>query len=362
MVAAGGDVTVEATSTEEFFAIATSAGRRDRRRGGRRLDPRSRPHDWRPRRRRELGSLADDDRRERHRQRLGLGCRRRPTSQPAASRSATRPGVGVSTVVLVKTTTVKAYIGIANDPATGPDHETFVETQIVEATPIDGRRERVTVRRRRPRTDPPRDRRRRASTAGVARLRDRGRARPDDAGPRRANATSVTGGASRLGSDHTDLLAVAGALASRRPAGVGVGVDVEVVNKSTQAWIGRASTIDRDRNVKVDADSAEDLPRSPPARASAAPPRHRQRRRLGHQRDDAAPSSTASSVLATACRRRWQRPRRRQRVDRPATIAGNLSVSGSASIGAARRAGRDEDDPGLDRPDRGSSTPTAASR
>ena len=60
-----------------------------------------------------------------------------------------------------------------------------------------------------------------------------------------------------LASDTTAVLALAGQLAIGGNAGVGVGLDVEVLTKDTQAWIGNGGTITTTGNVTVDAKSAE---------------------------------------------------------------------------------------------------------
>src|SRR5439155_736002 len=57
--------------------------------------------------------------------------------------------------------------------------------------------------------------------------------------------------------DDTDLLGIAGAIAVGGSAGVGVGVDVEVVNKTTEAKIGNSVIANARGNVTVDATSTE---------------------------------------------------------------------------------------------------------
>jgi hypothetical protein len=60
-------------------------------------------------------------------------------------------------------------------------------------------------------------------------------------------------------SDHTTIDSVAGALAIGGSAGVGVGVDVQVLTKFTRAWIGKATTAVVKGDVTVDAESSEDI-------------------------------------------------------------------------------------------------------
>ncbi|KAG1649186.1 hypothetical protein GQR58_029240 [Nymphon striatum] len=55
----------------------------------------------------------------------------------------------------------------------------------------------------------------------------------------------------------TTLFGLAGALAIGGSAGVGAGIDVEVVNKTTKAWIGADTTVSARRNITVDAISNE---------------------------------------------------------------------------------------------------------
>jgi len=57
--------------------------------------------------------------------------------------------------------------------------------------------------------------------------------------------------------DNTTLLGLAGSLAIGGSAGVGAGIDVEVVTKTTQAWIGAGTTVNALGNVTVVANSSE---------------------------------------------------------------------------------------------------------
>ena len=59
--------------------------------------------------------------------------------------------------------------------------------------------------------------------------------------------------------DTTKITSIAGALAVGGSAGVGVGVAVDVLTKSTKAWIGRSTDITVLGNVTVDANSSEDI-------------------------------------------------------------------------------------------------------
>ena len=69
----------------------------------------------------------------------------------------------------------------------------------------------------------------------------------------------ATAGVSVKASDTTDLIALAGTIGIGGTAGVGVGVDVEVINKDTQAWIGKSTTITTSGNVLVSAISSETI-------------------------------------------------------------------------------------------------------
>ncbi|MGA2499913.1 MAG: hypothetical protein ABSH20_19420, partial [Tepidisphaeraceae bacterium] len=57
--------------------------------------------------------------------------------------------------------------------------------------------------------------------------------------------------------NNTNILGVAGALAIGGEAGVGAGVDVEVITKDTQAWIGGSASVTAGLNVIVNARSSE---------------------------------------------------------------------------------------------------------
>ncbi len=62
-----------------------------------------------------------------------------------------------------------------------------------------------------------------------------------------------------LAQDTTTVLSLAGVLAVGGTAGVGAGVDVEVITKDTQAWIGADATISATGNLTVDAKSKETI-------------------------------------------------------------------------------------------------------
>src|SRR5215203_4846896 len=168
-------------------------------------------------------------------------------------------GVGISAAILVKATTVKAYVGIADDPNTLPDEETLGETQAVNATIGAAGSAGLTVS---------------ATqtedilliaiggggggTAGVA-----GSAAVDVVTQTTkgyvGNRTTVTGGGVAVAAnDPTSIFSLAGSLGVGGTAGVGAGVDVEVVTKTTEAWIGKAVEITVGGNVTVDATSSED--------------------------------------------------------------------------------------------------------
>lgn len=66
-------------------------------------------------------------------------------------------------------------------------------------------------------------------------------------------------GVNMLASDETDILSIAGAVAFGGTAGVGGGVDVEVITKTTEAYIGKSSDVDVDGNVSIIANSSEDI-------------------------------------------------------------------------------------------------------
>ncbi|GAB3043216.1 hypothetical protein GCM10027052_26710 [Parafrigoribacterium mesophilum] len=62
-----------------------------------------------------------------------------------------------------------------------------------------------------------------------------------------------------LASDDTTVLALAGQLSYGGTAGVGAGVDVEVIHKTTEAWIGKAATVRAGGNLTIDALSTENI-------------------------------------------------------------------------------------------------------
>src|SRR2546428_9762643 len=70
-------------------------------------------------------------------------------------------------------------------------------------------------------------------------------------------ATTRSGGVAVGATDTTKILSLAGALAIGGTAGVGAGIDVEVISKHTEAWIGQNTSIRVTRNVPVDATSSE---------------------------------------------------------------------------------------------------------
>jgi len=73
--------------------------------------------------------------------------------------------------------------------------------------------------------------------------------------------SAVTQGTSTavLAKDTTTLLSLAGVLTVGGTAGVGVGIDVEVLTKDTEAWIGHGAIFTGSGNLSVDAASSEKL-------------------------------------------------------------------------------------------------------
>ena len=70
------------------------------------------------------------------------------------------------------------------------------------------------------------------------------------------DATSA--GVAVSATDITSVLSLSGTVGIGGTAGVGAGVDVEVINKTTEAWIAKDVTINATGNVTVDAASSED--------------------------------------------------------------------------------------------------------
>jgi hypothetical protein len=75
----------------------------------------------------------------------------------------------------------------------------------------------------------------------------------DNAGASATQAVNV------IASDHSTATSIAGALAIGGTAGVGLGVDVAVIDKDTQAWIGRSADVTARGNVIVSATSSESI-------------------------------------------------------------------------------------------------------
>ena len=161
----------------------------------------------------------------------------------------TTAGVGASAAILVRTTNVEAGIGSDGD---------------IEARARPGCRSRPP----RPRTSPcwrsPAAGHRpqawpappRSGSSNLEHLRIHRR-------PHRRNATTPAPSLARASlvsaTDTTNLLGIAGALAIGGTAGVGVGADVEVLTKDTQAWIGTGATVKALGNVRVEGTSSEDI-------------------------------------------------------------------------------------------------------
>src|SRR5262249_14106652 len=66
-------------------------------------------------------------------------------------------------------------------------------------------------------------------------------------------------GAGVAASDATTILSVAGALAIGGTAGVGAGIDVEVITKDTEATIANLASVNAFGDVTVDATSSENI-------------------------------------------------------------------------------------------------------
>jgi hypothetical protein len=74
-----------------------------------------------------------------------------------------------------------------------------------------------------------------------------------------ASGANANQGVRVLASDRTDLTGIAGALAIGGTAGVGVGADVSVVTKVTEATIASGAIVEAQRDVAVLATSSEDV-------------------------------------------------------------------------------------------------------
>ncbi|HTZ07417.1 MAG TPA: hypothetical protein VMB53_16900, partial [Gaiellaceae bacterium] len=70
---------------------------------------------------------------------------------------------------------------------------------------------------------------------------------------------AATEGVAVAATDSTTIDGIAGALAIGGDAGIGAGVDVEVVSKDTEAWIGDGVTVNAKGNFTVDATSSENV-------------------------------------------------------------------------------------------------------
>ncbi|MGH3368825.1 MAG: hypothetical protein ACRDPR_02390, partial [Nocardioidaceae bacterium] len=171
-------------------------------------------------------------------------------------------GVGVASTILVKTTTVRGFVGgddgadtAASDAVIGSGGTTGVTVSADQDEDIDllavgggG-----------------------SGTAGVAGSvvvnTTTQLTRAYLGGGTKVNATApygTHGGVAVSADDDTSIFSLAGALAIGGTAGVGAGVDVEVVTKDTQAWIGDdavlgTATSPLTGNVTVDATSTEDI-------------------------------------------------------------------------------------------------------
>ena len=147
------------------------------------------------------------------------------------------------------------------------------------------------------------------------------------------NANSVTVAAT----DPTQYLGVAGALAIGGTAGIGAGVDVGVITKDTQAWVAAGATVTANRNVAIGSVSGEnitsisaggsgggDVAVALNAGVSVLSPTTRAYIGGGPLAADGATVTTNGSVIVSANEQTTMN-----------VISGNLTFSGSASIGAA---------------------------
>ncbi len=173
-------------------------------------------------------------------------------------------GVGVSTSILVKTTVVRAFVGVDDDPATTGTKEDEITTTAadLEAKGSTGLSVSATQTEDVILVAVAGGG---ASTAGVAGsvvvnvTKQTTRAYLGNGTTVNGNNAGALAGQSVAvaASDTTTILGIAGALAIGGSAGVGAGIDVEVVTKDTEAWIGSASDITVLGNVTIDATSSE---------------------------------------------------------------------------------------------------------
>lgn len=137
--------------------------------------------------------------------------------------------------------------------------------------------------------------------------------------------------------DTTDIISIAGALAVGGTAGVGVGVDVQVIDKSTKAWIGRSTTAKVRGNITVDATSSEDILSVSAGAAVSGTAAVTVNAGVSvltittQAYVDGGPLVSDGSILNAGGSIRVAA----SEITELQVISGNLSVSGSASIGAA---------------------------
>ena len=140
-----------------------------------------------------------------------------------------------------------------------------------------------------------------------------------------------------IATDLTQYLGVAGALAIGGTAGIGAGVDVGVITKDTQAWVSKQATITANSNVAIGSVSSEqitsisagaagggDVAVALNAGVSVLSPTTRAYIDGGPQASDGSVVTTDGSVTVTADEKTTMN-----------VIAGNLAFSGSVSVGAA---------------------------
>ncbi len=141
----------------------------------------------------------------------------------------------------------------------------------------------------------------------------------------------ATQGIAISATDNTSIVSTAGALAIGGSAGVGAGVDVEVLDKDTSAWIGEDVVANARGNITVDATSSESLTSvsvgagiggTAGVTVNAAVSAHEVTTQA-YVDDDATITADGSVRIAAD-----------ERLDLD-IIAGNISAAGSAAVGAA---------------------------
>ncbi|MEA3511109.1 MAG: hypothetical protein U9R51_06700, partial [Actinomycetota bacterium] len=170
--------------------------------------------------------------------------------------SAGSAGVGVSTAILVKTSTTEAFIGSTVDgaiTASNAEIQAWGSTGLTISATQDLELILLAVAGGG------------ASTAGIAGSVDVNilthftKAYIGNGTKVNESQTGAQGGqgVAVAATDTTTIFGLAGALAVGGSVGVGAGVDVEVVTKHTYAWIGDDATVNALGNITVDATSSE---------------------------------------------------------------------------------------------------------